>query len=58
MYRTLIATLTLAASLTPVALCAKGNDAAVRLDAAADVMTDMMNTSDKGIPQNLLNKSE
>lgn len=58
MYRTLIASLALAASLTPVSLCAKDNEAAARLEAAADVMTDMMHTSDKGVPQSLLNKSE
>ena len=58
MYRILVAGLALVASLTPVALCAKDNNAAQRLDAAADVMTDMMHTSDRGVPQNLLNKSE
>jgi len=31
--------------------------AAARLDDAADVMTDMMKESDKGIPQDLLNKA-
>ena len=29
-----------------------------RLNAAADVLTDMMHASDKGIPQDLLNKSQ
>ena len=58
MYRILIASLALAASLTPVSLCAKDNEAVARLEAAADVMTDMMHTSDRGVPQNLLNKSE
>jgi len=33
-------------------------DAAKRLDAAADVMTDIMAAPDKGIPQDLLDKSE
>lgn len=58
MYRILIASLALVASLTPVALCAKDTDAAQRLEAAADVMTDMMHASDRGVPQSLLNKSE
>jgi len=45
-----------AAMLAMVALLvgriqAKESDAAERLDAAADVMTDMMRASDKGIPQ-------
>src|SRR5579864_7404801 len=34
------------------------NDAAARLDAAADVMTEIMSTPDKGIPQDLLAKAE
>ena len=29
-----------------------------RLDAAADLLTDMMQTSDKGVPQDLLNRSQ
>ena len=58
MYRIILASLALVASMTPVTLCAKGNDAAKRLDAAADVMTDMMHTSDRGVPQSLLNKSD
>ena len=33
-------------------------DADQRLNAAADVITDMMNASDRGIPQDLLNKSQ
>jgi lipid-binding SYLF domain-containing protein len=33
-------------------------DADQRLNAAADVITDMMNASDKGIPQDLINKSQ
>jgi lipid-binding SYLF domain-containing protein len=34
------------------------NDARDRLDAAADVMTEIMSAPDKGIPQDLLRKSE
>ena len=33
-------------------------DATTRLDAAADVMTEIMAAPDKGVPQDLLNKSE
>ena len=33
------------------------NDAAARLDAAADVLTEIMASPDKGIPQDLLDKS-
>src|ERR1700730_17315671 len=34
------------------------SDAPKRLDAAADVITDIMASPDKGIPQDLLDKSE
>ncbi len=45
--------------LSPLGLqAAKESQAAVRLDAAADVMTDMMQQSDKSVPQDLLNKAE
>jgi len=40
------------------ALAAKDSQAAVRLDEAADVMTDMMQQSDKSVPQDLLNKAQ
>jgi lipid-binding SYLF domain-containing protein len=36
---------------------AKESEAAERLDASADVLTDMMKASDKGIPQDLIDKS-
>jgi lipid-binding SYLF domain-containing protein len=55
--RTLLATVAIAAVLLPVAY-AKDGDAADRLDDASDVLTDMMRASDKGIPQDLLNKAE
>jgi lipid-binding SYLF domain-containing protein len=41
-----------------LALQAANNAAADRLDAASDVLTDMMRASDKGIPQDLLNKAD
>src|SRR5580692_8554276 len=56
MFRPYFAVLAVAAMLTPAVFAA--TEADKRLDAAADLMTDMMNTSDKGIPQDLLNKSE
>jgi lipid-binding SYLF domain-containing protein len=40
----------------PGAFCAR-NDAAERLDASVDLLTDMMRASDRGVPQDLLNKS-
>jgi lipid-binding SYLF domain-containing protein len=46
----------LTAALAPAVFAA--TEADKRLDAAADLVTDMMNASDKGIPQDLLNKSE
>ncbi|MES1258321.1 MAG: lipid-binding SYLF domain-containing protein [Acidobacteriota bacterium] len=52
----LIATVALASALTP-AFAAKDRPAAERLDAAADLMSDMMKASDKGVPQDLLNKA-
>lgn len=51
--------------VTQLAFCAlsagllfAANDAPKRLDAAADVMTEIMSTPDKGIPQDLLEKAE
>ena len=51
--------------ITQLALVALGagllygaENAAQRLDAAADVMTEIMSAPDKGIPQDLLNKAE
>lgn len=54
--RRLIATLTLASAFVPGLLFAKG-DAEKRLDDAADLVSDMMKASDKGVPQDLLNKA-
>jgi lipid-binding SYLF domain-containing protein len=55
--RNLIIAVAIAAFLLPMAH-AKGGDAAERLDDASDVLADMMQESDKGIPQDLLNKAE
>lgn len=56
MFRTYIAVFALTAALAPAVFAA--TEADKRLDAAADLMTDMMNASDKGIPQDLLDKSQ
>jgi len=54
-----IALLCLATSLTLTTLAAAPkNAAAERLNDASDLLTDMMKTSDKGVPQDLLNKSQ
>jgi lipid-binding SYLF domain-containing protein len=52
-----LSVLALAISLSSPAFAAKAKPAAQRLDAAADLMTDMMKADDKGVPQELLNKS-
>jgi lipid-binding SYLF domain-containing protein len=56
MFRPYAAVLAITAALAPAVFAA--TEADKRLDAAADLVTDMMNASDKGIPQDLLNKSE
>lgn len=40
------------------AFAARESSAAERLDASAEVLTDMMHASDKGIPQDLMNRAE
>ncbi len=58
MRKTLIAVLAIAGSMSTTAFAAdreiKNED---RLDASADALTDMMRASDKGIPQDLLDKA-
>lgn len=49
---------TVASLVVSVGLLYGADDAAKRLDAAADVMSDIMASPDKGIPQDLLDKSE
>jgi lipid-binding SYLF domain-containing protein len=58
MQKTLIAILAIAGTFSTAALAAE-REAKVedRLDAAADTLRDMMNASDHGIPQDLLDKS-
>jgi len=56
MIRTHIAVLAIAAAIAPAVFAA--TEADKRLDAAADLVTDMMDAKDKGIPQELLNKSQ
>src|SRR6516165_3910454 len=48
----------LAAAAFSLPLCLlAASDTTHRLDAAADLLTEMMQASDKGVPQDLLNKS-
>lgn len=42
----------------PLAMAEKESSAADRLNASADVLGDMMHASDKGIPQDLMNRAE
>ncbi len=49
--------LAIAGSMATAAFAADEVKVADRLDAAADTLTDMMRASDKGIPQDLLNKA-
>ncbi|HVW87207.1 MAG TPA: lipid-binding SYLF domain-containing protein, partial [Bryobacteraceae bacterium] len=58
MRTTLIAVLAVASSIGTYAVAAeKEAKVADRLDAAADVLTDLMRASDKGVPQDLMNKA-
>lgn len=57
MRTSLIAVVALASAISPALFAAKDTAAADRLDSAADLLTDMMKASDKGVPQDLLNKS-
>jgi len=56
MRTSLITALVLLLACVPATLIAK-EDAAERLDASADLLTDMMKASDRGVPQDLLNKA-
>lgn len=59
MRTTLLTIFAVGAAMIPLATAAeKESKVADRLDASADVLSDMMKASDKGIPQDLLNKAE
>ena len=59
MRTTLLTILAIGASMGPMALAAeKESKVDDRLNAAADVLADMMHASDKGIPQDLMNKAK
>ena len=59
MRTTLLTILAIGAVISPLAMAAdKESSAADRLDASADVLSDMMHADDKGIPQDLLNKAK
>jgi hypothetical protein len=58
MRTTLLTILAVGATLAPMAMAAEKESKVVdRLDASADVLQDMMHASDKGIPQDLLDKA-
>jgi lipid-binding SYLF domain-containing protein len=58
MRKTLVAILAIAGSMSTAAFAAdRETKVDERLDASADTLTDMMRASDKGIPQDLLNKA-
>jgi lipid-binding SYLF domain-containing protein len=47
------------AAISPLAMAAEKESSVVdRIDAASDVLSDMMKASDKGIPQDLMDKSQ
>lgn len=56
MFRPWITAIAVSALIAPAIFAA--TEADKRLDAAADLMTDMMHASDKGVPQDLLNRAE
>ncbi len=56
MFRRYMAVLAVASALAPAIFAA--TEADKRLDAAADLLTDMMGASDKGVPQDLMNRSQ
>ena len=58
MHKTLLTIVATGALLCPVAFAAKESSATDRLDASAEVLTDMMHASDKGIPQDLMNRAQ
>lgn len=54
----LLTVLAVGALMGPLAMADKESSATDRLDASADVLMDMMHASDKGIPQDLMNKAQ
>jgi SH3 domain-containing YSC84-like protein 1 len=59
MRTTLLTILAISVAIGPMAMAAERESKVTdRLDAAADVLADMMHASDKGIPQDLMNKAK
>jgi SH3 domain-containing YSC84-like protein 1 len=59
MRTTLLTILAIGAAIGPLAVAAERESKVTdRLDASADVLADMMHASDKGIPQDLMNKAK
>jgi lipid-binding SYLF domain-containing protein len=59
MRTTLLTILTIGATIfAPLAMAEKESSATDRIDAASDVLGDMMHAADKGIPQDLMNHAQ
>ena len=58
MRTTLLTLIAIGAAISPLAMAEKESSATDRLDASADVLSDMMHAGDKGIPQDLLNRAQ
>ena len=59
MRTTLLTLIAIGAAISPLAVAADKESSAVdRLDASADVLSDMMKAGDKGIPQDLMNRAQ
>ena len=58
MYKNLLMTLAAGTLLVPPAFADRESSAAERLDASADVLSDMMHAPDKGIPQDLVSRAQ
>jgi lipid-binding SYLF domain-containing protein len=58
MRTTLLTVLAVGAVISPLAFADKESSAADRLNTSAEVLSDMMHASDKGIPQDLMNRAQ
>ena len=58
MNKSLLMTLAAGTLLVPAAFADRESNAAERLDASADVLSDMMHAPDKGIPQDLVSRAQ
>ena len=58
MNKSLLMTLAAGTLLVPAAFADRESSVAERLDASADVLSDMMHAPDKGIPQDLVSRAQ